>query len=486
MTEINRMSGMVRFLSDSDIQKIHESTIAALEDIGVYVMHEDGLALLADAGADIDLESQIAKIPSDVVEDCLETAAKEFVMAGRDPENDLEINASGKVYARNGGGPGHVLDLDTEEVKEATLLDVGHYAKLVDACEYVDIVAPIYAQDTNTETRDLQTLATIFNHTTKHINMRLLHRDSLPYVIQMAEIVAGGKEALSERPLITMLESPIAPLKLPDVLIDTLITCAKSFIPVEICSMPITGATGPMTLSGSLLMSNIEMVASIVVSQLVQPGAPLIFTPRIMVMDMASAYAMTGSIENALLAAAGVQLAREAYQIPVNMHGPYTDAMVSDFQAGMENTYFSFLPALAGANILTGAGHLNGGLVVSFGQLMLDNELMGNVRRAIRSFEVNDERLGLDAIARSIKEDNLLTDDHTMKYLRDVMRFTPKFQVREQREEWLKNERKGMKERAEEKAKELMASYNPTPLDTNVRQALEEVLEEAESKLHEE
>jgi trimethylamine--corrinoid protein Co-methyltransferase len=117
---------------------------------------------------------------------------------------------------------------------------------------------------------------------------------------------------------------------------------------------------------------------------------------------------------------------------------------------------------------------------------MLDNELMGNVRRAIKSFEVNDDRLGLDAIARSIQEDNLLTDDHTMKYLRDVMSYKPKFQVREQREEWLKKGRKGMKERAEEKAKELMASYNPTPLDTDVRQALDEILEEAESKLHEE
>ncbi|MFW6103761.1 MAG: trimethylamine methyltransferase family protein [Bacteroidota bacterium] len=474
---------MVRFLSDKEIKKIHENTITALEDIGVYVMHEDGLSMLADAGADVSMKTQLAKIPSEVVESCLETAAKEFIMAGRDPENDLSISGSGKIYARNGGGPGHVVDIDTGKVNEATMDDVKNYAKLVDALEYIDIVAPIYAQDTNTETRDIETLAALFASSSKHINMRLLNRKSLPYVIRMAEIVAGSKEALREKPLITMLESPIAPLKLPDVLVDTLITCAKSFIPVEICSMPITGATGPITLSGSLLMSNIEMVASIVVSQLVQPGAPLIFTPRIMVMDMASAYAMTGSIENALLAAAGVQLAKEAYQLPVNMHGPYTDAMTSDIQAGMENTYFTFLPALAGANILTGAGHLNGGLVVSFSQLLLDNELMGIVQRALKGFSVDDDWLGLDAIARSINEDNLLTDDHTMKYLRDVTRYKPGLQVREQRAEWIRGGSRGMKERADELAKELIEEHEQIPLDPAVSKALSEVVREAETTL---
>ena len=168
----------------------------------------------------------------------------------------------------------------------------------------------------------------------------------------MAEVVAGGKKTLKEKPIITILESPIAPLKHPEVLIDTILACGKYGIPVEICSMPIAGATGPITLAGSLLMANVEMLAAVVFGQLAYPGMPMIFAPRIMVMDMATGYALTGSIENALLVAAGAQLAKEAYQIPVNMHGPYTDSPISDCQAGIENTYFSLLPALAGADIL--------------------------------------------------------------------------------------------------------------------------------------
>lgn len=474
---------MVRVLSDEGVAKIHEKTLTLLENTGITVMHSGGLAMLADAGAKVDVKSQVAKIPASLVERCLSTAAKEFVMAGRDPAKDLSIKPGGRLYGRNGGGPGHVMDLDSGQVRNATLVDTADYARLVDALQYIDIVAPIYAQDTNPETRDIRVLAKLFTSTTKHINMRLLKLHSLPYVVRMAEIVAGGKENLRQRPLITLLESPIAPLKIPDILVETMVTCGEYGIPVEICSMPIAGATGPITLAGSLLMSNIEMVSAIVFSQLAHPGAPVIFTPRIMVMDMASGHAMTGSIENALLATAGVQLAREAYQLPVNMHGPYTDALLSDAQAGIENTYFTFMPALAGANILTGAGHLEGGLFVSFAQLMIDNELMGIVRRAVEKFEVNEDTLGADAIERSLTSGNLLVDDHTMKFLRKSGRYKPTLLIRQARQNWLDAGAKDMQKRAWEMAKTLLESYEPLPLDEGIARQLDEVVAEAARKL---
>ena len=181
---------------------------------------------------------------------------------------------------------------------------------------------------------------------------------------------------------------------------------------------PFLAQPDPVTLAGALLVSNIEMVASIVISQLANPGAPVIFAPRIMVMEMSSGRAMTGSVENALLAAAGVQLARDAYNLPVNMHGPYTDFPASDVQAGMENAYFTFLPALAGATILTGAGHMEGGLFISYPQLMMDNELTAMARRAAAGFEVSEDTLAPGAIARSLEKGNLLMDEHTLQFMR--------------------------------------------------------------------
>jgi trimethylamine--corrinoid protein Co-methyltransferase len=469
----------LRFLTDEDVKKLHAATLAVLEETGVTVMHNAGINMLADAGATVDRQSRNVKIPAALVERCLSTASRSFVMAGRAPKNDLLIDSSGKIYNRNGGGPGHVEDIDTGDVREAMLADVRDYARLVDALDDMHIVAPIYAQDTHPATRDIRVLATMFASTSKHVNMRLLHLHSLPFVLRMAEIVAGSKEKLRERPIITILESPIAPLKVPDVLVETLIHCGEYGIPLEICSMPIAGATGPVTLAGSLLMSNVEMLTAIVISQLAHPSAPLVFTPRIMVMDMATGHALTGSIENALLASAGVQLAREAYQIPVNMHGPYTDSLVSDAQAGIENAYFTFMPALSGANILTGAGHLEGGLFVSYAQLLIDNEIAGTVQRAIRGFDVNDETLGIDAVARSYLQGSLLTDPHTLANMRKMGTFRPKLLTRQPRKIWLDKGSKSMRDRAVEMAKSLLKTYEPEPLDAEVVRALGEVIDEA-------
>jgi len=472
-----------RILNDEAINKIHDSTLDILKNTGVTVIHEKGMNLLEEAGGKVDRKTQIVKIPASLVERCLKTTPSSFVMAGRDYNNDLNIGMNGKIYSRNGGGPAHVEDLDTGMVRDALLEDVGDYARLVDAIDNIDIAAPIYAQDITPIVRDLSVLATMFANTSKHINMRQLQLSSLPYVLKMAEIVAGSRENLKARPVITMLESPIAPLRIPDVLVETLLECGAYGIPVEICSMPIAGATGPITLAGSLLISNVEMVASIVISQLVNPGAPLVFTPRIMILDMRTAHALTGSIENAMLAAAGVQLAREKYQIPVNVHGPYTDSLISDAQAGIENTYFTFLPALGGANILTGAGHLEGGLFVSYTQLMIDSEITGILQRALQGFDVDTNSLGVDAIHRSISSINLLTDPHTIANLRKTNSFKPKLLNRTPRQLWVDQGSLSMKDRAREMAKRVLTGHEPIPLDHETEKELNSLIKQATKEL---
>jgi len=476
------MEPAYRVLDQKALHQIHQSTLEALYNTGVTVMHADALEMLGQAGAHVDLQSQIAKIPADLVESCLKTAPRSFTMAGRNPANDCQIG-SNTLFCRNGGGPGHVLDMHTGNVRDAMLIDVGDYARLVDALAGIHIAAPMYAQDVPPNVRDLTVLATMFANTSKHINMRLLQLSSLPYVLRMAEVVAGSKENLRTRPILTLLESPIAPLRLPDVLVETLFACGALGISVELCSMPIAGATGPITLAGSLLMSNIEMVASIVISQLANPGAPLVFTPRIMIMDMRNGRALTGSIENALLAAAGVQLARQQYNLPVNMHGPYTDSQTSDAQAGIENTYFTLLPALSGADILTGAGHMEGGLFVSFPQLMIDSEIIGIVQRALQGFEVDQNSLALPAIHRSLSTNNLLTDAHTLANLRKTNPYKPALISRTPRQMWQEAGSPTMQDRSVEMAKQTLASHTPLPLDPAIQRELDQLLVNAAKEL---
>jgi len=483
LPSFHQMETGYRLLEQKSLHQIHHSTLEALQNTGVSVMHADALDLLEQAGANIDRRNQVAKMPADLVESCLKTTPGSFVMAARNPAHDCHIGASGQIFFRNGGGPGHVQDMHSGAVRDALLSDVGDYARLIDAIPAIHIAAPIYAQDIPPNIRDLTVLATMFANTSKHINMRLLQLRSLPYVLRMAEIVAGSRESLHARPILTLLESPIAPLRLPDVLVETLLACGTYGIPVELCSMPITGATGPITLAGSLLMSNIEMVASIVISQLANPGARLVFTPRIMIMDMRNGRAITGSIENALLAAAGVQLARQQYNLPINVHGPYTDSLTSDAQAGIENTYFTLLPALSGADILTGAGHLEGGLFVSYTQLMIDSEIIGVVQRALQGFNVDENSLALPAIHRSMSDNNLLIDPHTLANLRQINVYNPTLMSRTPRQVWEEQGAPTMRHRAHAKASEVLSRHEPIPLDPAIEKELQSVIKQASLEL---
>lgn len=471
----------LRILSGEQIKKIHDTTLRVFSEIGIEVLSEQGCRLWADWGARWDQKANRVYIPENLVEKALRSVPSQFSCGARVKPNGFVIG-DGSIRGRNGGGPGQITDMHSGELRNATRQDTADYARLVDALPNTHIVAPLYEQESTPQVRDLSTLLSMSLNSGKHINFRLLEPSSLPFFIRMAELMAGGKQNLKEAPPVTLLESPIAPLKHPDVLVDALLACGQAGIPIEICSMPIAGATGPITLAGSLLMSNVEMLAAVVFGQLAHPGAPMIFAPRIMVMDMASGYALTGSVENALLVTAGAQLAKEAYRMPVNMHGPYTDSLLNDCQAGIENTYFSLMPALAGADILTGAGHLQGGLVVNFPQLVIDDELVGMVNRVMTGLAVDEDTLGYEAVAASIETDNLLMHPHTMRHLRSD-RYRPQLLTRMARATWQEKGSLSMSDRAVEKVRHILANHQPQPLDDAIQKGMQEIIAEAESKL---
>lgn len=470
----------LRILSEADIKNLHAESLQLLAHQGIKVMHTACRSMLADHGCKLETGSEIMKIPADLVTQALQTTPKRVLLGGREPVHDLTLEMGRLPVTRNGGGPGHLLDMHTNQVQGVTTNDLESFTRVVDACEHIDYAAPVYAQDTPAPTRDLHTLATVFKNTSKHVNMRVLSLRSLPYVIQMAQIVAGGKQALKDRPVISMLESPIAPLKIPDVLVETLDVCGEYGIPVELCSMPNLGVTGPITLAGSLLLSNVEMLAAIVISQLYHPGAPLQFSPRLVMMDMKTGMTLIGSIECALLSMAGIQLAREAYAIPVNMHGPLTDSPIVDDQSAIERTYFTFLSAYAGASVLAGAGHVEQNLIVSLPQLVMDDEIYGLVRHSLQGLTVNADTLGIDAIQRCMAQENFLTDEHTLKHLR-VERFHPALLLHTSRAAWEEAGAKDMYERAKDRVEHIINSHQPKPLDETQVKLIEEVIQEAES-----
>lgn len=292
------------------------------------------------------------------------------------------------------------------------IADMKSYYALMDALDGISFVAPVFGHDLPIVGRDIRMLQLAFNNTAKNIHMRCFSGETLKLMLEMAAIVAGGKEELKKRPLVSLLEAPISPLKFLDVTVDALWLCGEYGVPLDVCVMPIAGGTGPMTMAGNVQLFNTEFLGGVVISQIANPGAPLQYAARPMAMDMRTGFSLAGSVELGIMAAAGAQMAH-FYDVPVSLHGPWSDSMTHDGQSILERTYMTIMAALAGANVLVGAGMMQQSMVISHEQLVIDDEINRTAFRAVEGFEIDAERLATEAIARVGPGGNFVADPHT-------------------------------------------------------------------------
>ena len=466
-----------KILSESEIQKIHKRSLKILQDTGIEVNHLGALNMLQRAGARVDMPTQRVRIPSELIDQCLQTLPDRCLLAARNPQKDCLLEPGGRPYSRNGGGSDYTLDLETDMKRPLTKADMQDYFRLLDGLEHIDFVAAVFGHDLPVVGRDVVVLREMLSHTDKHIHLRTYTKESLQFMLKMAEVVAGGKDKLKARPIISLLEAPVSPLKFIDISVEGLWLCGEYGIPLELCIMPICGGTGPMTLAGNTLLMNAEFLGCVVISQLAHPGAPLEHAPRPMIMDMTTGVGLTGSIEGAMMSAASAQMA-QYYNVPLSLHGPWTDAMTFDGQSTLERTNYTFMSGLAGAHVLSGSGMLEQGLTFSHVQLAIDDEINGTLHHVLKGFEVDDEHLGAAAIGRVGPGGNFLQDEHTLKFIRGE-RHIPQLLYRNSRENWEAEGSKGFKQRAKERVRNILKEHHPNPLSDDLSKALDELVKDA-------
>ena len=463
---------IIKYLTDAQIEEIHEGSLEILEKTGIKVELDAGLRVLEAAGAKVDQQSGRARIPRELVARCLETVSREFAYAARNPEKDCTIKPGGQLYSRTAGSPDFIIDIDTDEWRAVTVADVKEIYTVMDACDGINILTSAFAQDWPNFGRDILMLREMFDHTDKHIHLRTDTVETFPHMLEMAAIVAGGREQLKKRPIVSLLEGHISPLRFIGVMVNALLLCGEYGIPLEICCMPMAGSTGPVTMAGNLQLLNAEFLAGVVISQSANPGAPLIYAPRPMLMDLRTGFSLAGSIDGEMAAVAGVQMAH-FYNVPVSVHGQWSDSVLDDGQSILEHAYTALMGAFSGANILVGAGSLQETLSISLAQLVMDDEINKICFRALEGFAVDKERLGVDAIARVGPGGNFLADPHTVQFLRGE-RYTPELFYRGSVEGWVKGGRKTFRERAKDKARTILREHEPKRLPEDTAKALDE------------
>jgi trimethylamine--corrinoid protein Co-methyltransferase len=413
----------VEVLDERALARVHEATLEVIETVGVRFPSERALEIWADHGAAVDRSTGIVKAPADLIERAMTLAPEAFTLAGRTPERDLPLDGR-HVWAATDGCGVEMLDPRTGHRRRSTIADIADIARVIEEIPEVGFVwMPLSAQDVPAAIRPLRELATATSITSKHVQTEtIMSAGHAALAVEMAEVLAGSREALRARPPLSLTFCTISPLAQDGDAIDAALVAAEAGVPVGFMTMASCAHTGPVTPAGTLVVGNAEVLAATALMQLASPGAPVYYAAAQTAMDLRSGAYTGGGPEDVLFALATGQLA-DHYRIPLSMGAFATGSHAPDWRAGLENGLAAFAASVNRADMLLGFGLLAGSRIWSYDQLMLDVEIYGFVRGICAGLPVDDESLALATIAKVGTGGDYLTQPHTRRHMRE--RWTP-------------------------------------------------------------
>jgi len=300
------------------------------------------------------------------------------------------------------------------------------------------------------------------------------------YQLEIATAVAGSEKKLRERPVGDGGFCTESPLKFEGRYVEIALKLAKLGFPCSVASMPLGGATAPVTFAGSLVMTNAEILSGVCTVQLASPGTSTSVGYIMGNLDMKTGLWGQGP-EEGLLCAGAVEVARY-YGFYVTVNGFNAASKMSGAQTSYEKTLSTLLPVLAGADIVYGAGSLEGGMAASFEELVMDDEICRAVLKSVQGIEVNDETLAVDVIDKVGPGGHFLAEKHTLNHFKESLFFS-ELTDRHSYDAWKKTGGKSMVKRARERAEEILKEHWPTPLDKDVQKEISEIINRAEKEL---
>ena len=462
--------GQYKPLSDQDIEKIHKTSLRVFTEVGIQVNFPEARELFRNAGAEVDDASRVVKLPQDLVEELVNKAPSVIHLCGRAENGELDCEIGGKkVYLGTGGTALNVQDPGSQDSRRAKIDDVMNMARLVEALDNIHFyMLNVYPNDLPVEEVDVNRFGAALNRTRKHVMGGVYTIEGVRNVIKMAEIIAGSPQKLRERPFISMVTCPISPFKLDGSYSPLTMEAASNRIPVVVPSEPLCGATAPITLAGNLVVQNVDTLAGVMLAQLTNPGAPVIYGCISSITDLRDMKYLSGAVEMGLMNAAAAQMA-QFYRLPYYATAGMSDSKVNDAQAGYESAITNVMVALAGGNCIhDAAGFLEFCLTASYDKLVTDNEIIGMVMRAVEGIEVNDETLAFDLLKKTGPGGHFVSARHTRRYMRSEQ-YVPQLSDRENRDKWQEAGAKDAGTRATEKARKILNSPPQSVLTEEIR-----------------
>jgi trimethylamine--corrinoid protein Co-methyltransferase len=460
-------------LSPEDIEKIHRSSLEVIESTGVKFPSKKALDIWRSHGAVVDENAMIVKAPGRLIEEAIRQAPSIYTLAARNPILDLPLDGR-HVYIGTDGCGVEVIDIRTGERRRSVLQDVADIARIADALDEVGFHwVPVSAQDRPPQSRGLHELLAIWKNSTKHVQTESIYAAAeARAAVEMAAVLAGGKDALRKRPLLSIMECTVSPLAHDKGSLEAALVGAESGLPVGFMSMASCASSAPATLAGNLVVSNAEVLSGLALVQLAYPGAPVFYAAAQTVMDLRTGAYTGGGPEDFLFGAASNRLA-DFYGVPLSMGSFATGAKEPNWQAGLENALSTFMASAAMSDMLLGVGLLNGSTIWSFAQMLMDCEIFGIVAKMMEGIPVDDENLAVGAIRDVGPGGTFLTHPHTKRHIREL--WLSSFLDRRPYGVW-EEKKDGAPDWALEKARHILAGHKPAPLEPRLEAELGRII----------
>ena len=454
-------------LNEEEIMRIHETSLRVLKNIGMKVYDNSICTMMSKKGLIVDADQQLIKFPSDMVNAAIKSAPETFTMY--DHRGNKEVVETGSSLPANYANAISIWDWHTKKLRKATVQDVTVMMQLTQAIPELKIACPMcFPSDSPVESKILHAITITLRNCIK-INEAAPHNlaETIFWIESLA--IAQQGQSLNPRDSLLVALSPTNPLQIDPNTCESFHYTAEHNYPLLISSCPMAGATSPITMAGTTVLTHAEQLGMITIAQLISEGCPCIYGGASGSIDMRNGQLTYGCGERLTMLSANLDIAKH-FKLPHFSAAGSVDTPEPDFQAAISKSFNSLARLMNGVSLGIWFGCLLTGKAVSPEQMILDQDIYRQAQSLLNGIIVEEERLAYDAIERVGPAGNFLTDEHTLKYMRDEDEFYPSPIVNHNGEHG-----KNMIDRAHDRVEEIIRDFQ-SPVPENIQQELENFL----------
>ena len=469
------MPVQIKYISDENLQRIHERSLHLLSRTGIQVDTSKGKAILEQAGAVPQRGTNIVLLPEDLVEQAIKSAPREFSLGGRRQGWSFAVNSGDNTLCLDGEGT-LVIDRDSAEIRPATRRDWLEVTRLADFLDEIGVYwRMVTPRDRGDSMADfVQERGEVFGTFTKHVMDPFMAPEQAPWLLEVLQAVFGDAETIRETHPYSTLLCPQSPLIITEEYTDAYLELKGWNIPVAVMPMALMGATAPASMLATLIQVNCEVLATLCLIQANEPGTPFIYAPALTLMDPKTGRYFSGGAENAVMNSAAVELAR-FYGFPIMASGFGTDTFRPSRQAGYERALNLAAPLMEWPDILVGPGLFGGDMMLSFDQLLVDLEMYRMIRQIRKGMDCGEDKWLDSEIQQIGPGGNFLMQASTLKAVRSNEWYMPQLGVHDSYENWLENGQPTLDQEARQTVDHILASHHPEPLGSDIERELERI-----------